>query len=129
MGFKKAAKVYTLKFKDPEYIGLEIKAKSIPTGLFLKMMRQAELTDEEKIGRSEELIKLFAKSIVAWNLEDENGKPVPKTITGLETQDFDFLMLLVSTWIDAVSGVDESLEKKSNSGDQFPAVSIPMETL
>lgn len=129
MGFKKSVKTYTLKFKDPEYIGLEVKAKSMPTGIFLKMMRQTELTDDEKIARSDDMIKLFASSIVAWNLEDEQGKPVPKTLKGLEAQDFDFVSLLVSTWIDTVSGVDESLEKKSNSGNQFPAVSIPMETL
>lgn len=130
MGFKKKAKVHQLKFKDVELVGLEVNVRSMNTGQFFKLIKQSSgATDQQKLESTNALVRDFAKALVSWNLEDDNGKAVPTTLAGVESQDFDFLVVLLNAWIDAVSGVDESLEKKSNSGNQFPAVSIPMETL
>lgn len=135
MGYKKKATVYKLKFEDPELDGLEVMAKSLPTGELLGLIRMAvSLKDEETTNLSEEdlatiekLFQGFAKALVSWNLEDEDGKPVPSTLRGVQSQEFDFVLPIIMAWIQAVAGVDKDLGKDSNSGPSFPVPSIPMD--
>src|SRR5215510_14389149 len=107
--------------------GLEVRARSITTGklLALSRLRAPTLTAEDV----EELFMALADALVDWNLEDENGNPVPATVEGLYAQDLDFAQRIVWAWIDAVSGVDAPLEPSSPSGGPFPEASIPMEPL
>jgi hypothetical protein len=136
MGFKKVSTVLRLKFEDAAMTGLEVLAKSVPTGDFLDLMEAAgkmDLTsqdfDPEDLKAVRVLIEGFAKALVSWNLEDEDGQPVPATLQGVRDQELDFLLPIVTAWMDAVAGVSASLGKASGSGGTSLEAAIPMEAL
>lgn len=135
MGYRHEAKVYKLTFED--YPGLEVTAKSVSTGRLMKLMRMAvRLNDkadggdltEQDADAVDALFTGFSKALVGWNLEDEDGEPVPPTRDGIEEQEFDFMLGVINSWIETVAGTPGDLGKDSNSGQRFPEVSIPMET-
>jgi len=116
MGFRHEPKTFRLVFDDPALEGLEVKARSLSIG---------ELHDPDI-----RVFESFAKALVSWNLEDENGNPLPATLETIEAYpDVDFMTGLTSAWMDAVTGVDKRLGKGSPSGEQSLEGSIPMETL
>lgn len=116
MGFKHHAKTYVLTFDDPELEGLEVKARSLSF---------AEVDDDDT-----PVIELFARALISWNLEDEDGKPLVTTLETLQNYpDVDFVTTLAKTWIEAVTGVDDELGKDSPSGKQSLEQSLPMEPL
>lgn len=134
-GYRHKAKTYTLTFDD--YPGLKVVTKSASVGVLSRMMRLAvefggvgteDLTAED-VDRMDELFAGFAEALVSWNLEDENGTPVPTTVEGVRGQDFDFILSIIMSWADAVSSPPDDLGKGSNSGPQFPEGSLPMAPL
>lgn len=124
MGFKRKPKTYNLSFAEGHDLhGLEVKMLSLTVADFVRM---ASKDDDESAAR--ENFNLFARSLVAWNLEDEDGKPVPTTLEGVESQDFEFILSLSAEWMSAISGVSAPLDGGSNSGGTSLEASIPMET-
>lgn len=136
MGFKKESTVFKLEFEDPAYSGLEVKAKSVPTGDFLDLMDAASKMDltsktfsPNDLKAVRVLIEGFAKALVSWNLEDDNDEPVPATFASVRDQELPFLLPIVTAWMDAVAGVSAELGKASSSGGTFPEAAIPMAPL
>lgn len=134
-GYRHVPKTYKLTFED--YPGLVIETKSVSTGRLMKLMRMAVRLQDKDVsdasGLTEEdteavdaLFSGFAQALVSWNLEDEDGNPVPTTKEGVYEQDFDLILSLINDWIEAVSGTPGDLGKGSNSGLRFPEVSLPM---
>lgn len=130
MGFTRARKKYRLKFEDEELAGLEVVMGSLSIGEF------TELTSSISGGATAEtadgvtgLLEKFAGSIESWNLEDEEGQPVPATFDGVKTQELGFIMLIVTAWMDAIAGVDPTSRAYANGNGTFPEVSLPMEPL
>ena len=116
MGFKHQPKVFKLTFDDPDLAGLEVKVRSLSI---------AEVEDEDR-----KVFEQFADALISWNLEDENGAILPPTLESVQNYpDYEFMSLLATTWVSAVTGVKEELGKDSDSGQQVPEGSIPMETL
>lgn len=127
MGFKRSAKIYKLVFDDPELEGLEVRARSLSIGEMRRLSANQQDADDNTVT---EMLAAFVKALVDWNLEDEDGNPVPHTVAALEEfPDNDFVLGMINTWIDAVIGVDAELGKDSPSGEPFPEGSIPMEPL
>jgi hypothetical protein len=136
MGFKKQSTLFKLEFEDPSYSGLEVTAKSVPTGDFLDLMEAAARMDLTSKDLSPEdlkavriLVNGFASALVSWNLEDDDDKPVPANVEGVRAQELDFVLPIITAWMDAVAGVSSSLGKESNSGGTFPGAPIPMAPL
>lgn len=141
MGYTRKPKTYILAFDDPEYDGLEVEVKGANLGKFLETMKlagkveeiQAQAADgvvsEAAIKSTVELIEDFAKSLIAWNLEDEKGKPVPANLTGLKSQDIEFVMYLINSWMEAIGGTEAPLGSGSTTGETSLAASIEMESL
>lgn len=129
MGYRKEAKVYRLVW-DPstDYSGLEVCMKSVPIGEFLKIaeLKAMEDRDDRDIA---EMFEIFAKALKSWNLEEEDGTPVPATLAGVYEQELDFILAIVMRWAGALAGVTESLGKDSTSGVTFPEASLPMDPL
>jgi hypothetical protein len=132
MGYKREKTIYNLVFPDME--GLEVKATSTSMGEFQRIAKLAVKLDEnpdelsvDDIDALDALFERFAKVLISWNLEDEDGTPVPATKEGLLDQDPVFVMTVVNVWLSTVSSVPASLGKDSNSTNTFPEVSIPME--
>lgn len=125
MGYKRNPKVYHLKFQD-EYDGLEVMVRSLTMGQLIKA--RSGKGDDGKDG-TEELVELLAERLVSWNLEDENGTPVPPTLDAIRGEDNDLVFAIINHWTDAIGGVKAPLPESSPSGEPSPAVSIPMEPL
>jgi hypothetical protein len=132
-GYRRQPKVYVLQFEDEELAGLEVKAKGASTGQLMHLMNLSALGTRgfkvEDVKEVDGLFELFASKVTEWNLEDEDGIPVPTTVEGLKGQDLDFVLDLVFAWLDAVIGVPAPLGQSSGDGQQSPEESIPMETL
>lgn len=135
MGYRRVKPVYVLKFEDPELAELEVRAKGASVGQLMKLMDLARFAvgghkftaeDFKDLGG---LFELFASKLISWNLEDEDGTPIPATVDGLNDQDMDFALDLVLAWVSAVIGVSAPLGQPSTDGTPFPEGSIPMETL
>lgn len=129
MGYRRQPKVFRLTFEDePE---LEVYVRSAPLGQILGLLEFAKALGgdfkPEDVERLDELFAAFVSCLKEWNLEDEDGTPIPATIDGLKSQDMDFVLELIMAWMEAVVSVSAPLKRKSSSGDQSPEGSIPME--
>lgn len=133
-GYRRKAKLYTLRWAEGhELHGLEVTCKDLTVERMLALVRLSagfRGDMEAKLAGAEKLFREFARYLVEWNLEDGDGDPVPATYDGIAAQDLDFVIDLVSTWIDAVASVDTPLPQNSNGGQpSAPALSMPMEPL
>lgn len=132
MGYRPKRKQYKLIFTDPDMAGLEV----IATGMRMEMLiRSAGLSGRsaEEVGQDSAAVDVlfsgFAATLVSWNVEDDNGVPVPATKEGLYTQELAFVLEIIGAWTSAVASVPENLSGGSTPGVQSLAASIPMETL
>lgn len=128
MGYRRERKVYKLVFEDPQYEGLEIRAASIPVGKLLKLANVGDLNNvtQEELSA---IFEVFAGALISWNLEEDDGTPVPTTVDGLYTLEIDFIMQIISAWMEAVAGVPGPLRQRSSNGSRSVEQSLPMETL
>lgn len=126
MGYKRNPKVYNLVFDDTtDYPGLEVQVRTLTMGQLIGVWASE--------GTSTETFELFADRLVSWNLEDEDGQPVPATREALLAEDDDMVQAIAKRWIAEVIGVPAPLESGSDSGETSPAESmlaaIPSESL
>lgn len=131
MGYVRDKK-YKLIFEDPEFTGLEVVARPLPTGDYLEMvalMDEPAETIRDSKDKHHRIYEIFVTALISWNLEKEDGAPVPATVDGLGGQDHEFCLELIRAYMDAVTGVPAPLELRSPSGDPSLEASIPMETL
>src|SRR5690349_1218841 len=116
MGYKHSPKVYRLAFDD--YEGLEVRARSVSLDEFLSLVEIAGKTDPDDLER---MFRGFADALVSWNLEDEDGTPVPATYEGIKGQDLDLILDIIGGWQDAIGSVPAPLAKPSDDGRRSPA--------
>jgi hypothetical protein len=119
VGYKKQPKRYHLKFED--HPGLEVTVGSITTDRFLELSRLIAKAGKDPaadvasgVEATGKVLDMFAAALVSWNLEDDGG-PVPPTRAGAGAQDFEFLLELITAWMDAVASVDSPLNTPSPS--------------
>jgi hypothetical protein len=138
MGYKR--KAYTLVWPEGHDLhGLEVTTKGLPVK---KLFELVQLSDQltgggdtgEMVTVADKLFAGFAERLVSWNLEDDDGTPVPATLEGVQDQDMDFMVSLIMTWMNEVANVDAPLPQASPPGattETTPdlAASIPVETL
>ena len=133
MGYVRKRKVFVLTFEDPEYAGLEVRATSTSLGNLLGMVDLTQISTRgfrpEDITSINDLFELFSNCLVSWNLEQEDGTPVPCTLAGLRDQDMDFALELIMAWMDGVVSTPAPLPGKSNSGELLEVPSLTMEPL
>lgn len=131
MGYQRKRKVYKLDFSDTGYDGLEVQVTGLTTGEYLDFVLLSSGATKEEGGNQEtqQMLRMLSEHIVSWNLEDENGEPVPSTFEGLKSNDLDMNMFVVNAWIAAMSSVPEATEKKSLTGSTSLVESIPTEML
>ncbi len=103
-GFRRSRKVFDMTFE--EFPGLQVKAKSVPIGSMLEVLKLAGSISAKTVPASEDIEQLFgwfASRIVSWNYTDEDGGDLPPTVQTLLDDDFDFVMKLIMGWVSAVS--------------------------
>src|SRR6266705_2766064 len=126
MGFTPPRKQYRLKFQDSDLEGLEVLMNSASLGdiMALQSMDTGDTTPENL----EKLLSILERAMVSWNVEID-GEPVPATLAGFEKMDISFVMAIISSWTEAISGVAPPLPGSSPSGETYQEVSLPMEPL
>jgi hypothetical protein len=132
MGFVRS-KTYRLTFADDtEYAGLEARFRAPSIDELLKV---AELADALAAGGRAlidgvgEIVDAVSDGLIEWNLETEDGTPVPTDRAGVGTIDRDMLGRLLREWTKAAAGVSPPLPEPSTSGEGSGVASLPMETL
>lgn len=130
MGYQR--KTYRLVFEDEEFEGLEVRARggSIDHLVSLTTLMRAgdELIKPDGQAKRDELYQLLAGRLIDWNLDDDQGQPVPLTVETLRQQDWPLVLGIARAWMRATAGVSRPLEPDSPDGQQSLEVSIPMET-
>lgn len=136
MGYRVKRDIYKLKFESAKYAGLEVRVYAPPMGVVIAMTALAgtDLTNlaavtPDKLARVSEMFDAFLEALVDWNLEDDNGNPVPATAYGIKSQDSVFIQEIIHEWAAISERVDTPLDRLSPAGKLFPVESIPMEPL
>jgi hypothetical protein len=129
-------KVYSLRWAEGhELHGLEVSLTGLSIARLAKIQDlSGVLTGDagtaEKLAAADELFGEAAQCLVAWNLEDRDGNPVPATREGIAGQDVTLVMGLLQEWVQATASVDTPLPPGSNGGPKpMPEESIPMAPL
>jgi hypothetical protein len=131
MGYVRQRKVYRLRFDDEDMDGLVVRAKSVPLGAFLELVKLMDVETRdiqaEDAGKVDRLFEGFSRALIDWNLEEPEGVPVPATFEGLKSQDIDFAMQILRAWIAALSAAPDFLGNGSSGGGKSLELSMPME--
>lgn len=126
MGYRPKKKIYTLAFEGEEYEGLEVKIRGLNTGQVMDIdAARADGGDSAIVA----MLQLMAEQLVEWNVEDDEGQPVPTTFEGVRSLDPDFNWAIIDAWQTAAAGVKAPLDSDSTSTELSLVASIPTETL
>ena len=126
MGYKIPNHTLVLKFQDTSYEGAEVECTaSIPIGKFIEW---SDLIDK---GKALHVFEPFGDvAIKSWNLEDDNGKPIPASGKSMiENLDPAFASLILNSWMEAIQNPPDPLYAKSSNGNRSVEPSMPMEVL
>lgn len=118
-GFRPAPKRYKLTFDDSEDLkGLEVTMGTVTLGEYNEMMRAGLMAGvtAEVLDANEHLLDIFADRIVAWNLLDVKGKPVPRTPEAVRGQERHIITAIIGAWQLRLVGVDPTSNGTSSSG-------------
>jgi len=128
-------RTFKLKFADEEMDGLEVRARSASMERYLEIAQIQDAIDEADSPSAAEydvirrLGAQLAEHLVDWNLQEEDGTPVPCTADGLMSQDMLFVYAIVEAWMEAAAGVSAPKAQNSNGGPPSVEASLPMEPL
>ena len=126
MGYRPKKKIYTLAFEGEEYEGLEVKIRGLNTGQVMDIdSARADGGDSAIVA----MLQLMAEQLVEWNVEDDEGQPVPTTFEGVRSLDIEFNWAIIDAWQTAAAGVKAPLDSDSTSTELSLVASIPTETL
>lgn len=122
MGYKRERKIFKLVFEDPDMDGLIVRCRSTSVQQFIDIKTMADGAKDE-IDGVRALLTTFATVIHDWNMEEDDGTPVPHTAETLLNEDFDFVMAMINAWTEAMAGVAKDLGKESTPAGTPPAES------
>jgi hypothetical protein len=132
-GYRRARNILKLRFEEEEFNGLEVMMKPVDVGMYLNIAHLAKIVGSqvrpEDMDRLNDLFVAFADHLISWNLEEEDGTPVPATFEGVKSYEIDFMLRIIGAWLSTVGGVPRPLGKASPNGESSPELSIPMEAL
>lgn len=131
MGYKRK-RTHVLEFDDNQFDGLEVVADSASMDEYFTIRDLLDRPTSTAAGARDDLREIFdllVPKLVSWNLEAEDGSPVPLDRETFGSQDREFTGAIVQAWLQAVQGVRRPLPTPSPSGEQSVAASIPTETL
>jgi len=131
-GFRKEPTHYKLIFEEhPDLKGFEVTMRALSLGKFLDINRLALTVDnadtQERVQQADLLFRRFSESLVEWNLEDDDGAPIPADYDGVKTQELPFIQTIIGEWMEAMSGIPKNSNSASNGSGTSLERSIPME--
>lgn len=139
MGYRKTTRRLKVSLEDHKVYGNVDPGEDCPVAYargktldeYLHLMSLTDTGDNTE-GNSELIRQLeeFGASLIEWNLEDEDGKPIPCTRDGLFSIDNDLAFALASEWMAKLGGkTDAPLPQSSPSGEPSLVESVPTEAL
>lgn len=122
MGYKGTPRTVKIEFaQGHEHHGAEARVRRMAFGEWEDIINSEDSNEVEEL----------ATRIVSWNLEDDDGKPIPATPEGLRQVDTSLVSALKNAWVQSITGVHDAdpLPQSSPSGEPSLVESIPMEAL
>ena len=121
-GYRIPEQTAHITFDGTDYDGAEIWVKlNVSFAHYLSLREAAEGDDQAKMA------ELFGGEVLMqWNLEYATGEPVPADGKGMLDIPLSLAMLIVSHWIEAVSGVPTPLAETSADLSTLAAASTAM---
>ena len=119
MGFYPEPVQYHLHFPEDDALhGLEVLMASLSVREYNEMMRRAAIQGitEETVKANDEMVDLFVAKLVSWNLEDRDGKAVPRTRKAVDGLDRNLVGKIILAWQMALVGIPVPLESESSNG-------------
>lgn len=140
MGYRKTVRRIEVSLKghktygdDTDYPLAYARGKSLGEYLGLLGYAEAEEDDGDAGNGLVRQLEAFGDALVSWNLEREDGTPIPCTREALFGEvDNDLALALATEWIERLGGKVDSadpLPSSSPSGEPSQVASIPMEAL
>jgi hypothetical protein len=126
MGYRPKRKIFNLDFTGTEYDGLEVTVRGVSTGQALDIDTAQNDSSDEGMRT---MLELLAAQLIDWNVEDDDGQPVPANLDGIRAQEIALNLAIINAWQTAMAGVPAPLESGSTSGEPSLVASIPTETL
>lgn len=132
VGYRPQHKTYKLVFADEDMDGLVVRVRSIRIGELRELLALVEIdlkhTSPGDAAKLDRLFEVFADALLSWNVEDDQGEPVPADLAGVSTQDGDFILLIVREWL-RIFQVAGPLGNGSSDGGKSLEESLQMEPL
>jgi hypothetical protein len=120
MGYRTTRTLYPIRFAPGHKLhGLNIMARSCPIGELVELGRVASTVKAAQgsgvlpVNEINRLLDVFGNSIKEWDLEDEDGNPVPPGRAGLEFLDLEDVMDVILKWAETIAQVSAPLDKRS----------------
>jgi len=131
-GFSPKKSSYKIVFADPndDLLGLEITVREFTIGELRSLMRVQGAISSEQVGvKTEtalEVFDFFGKSLISWNIVDENNSPVPANAEGLDYLGLASVIKIINVWMEEVAQISTPLDHRLNNGTPME---IPQEIL
>lgn len=133
MGVRVERKKYRITFPEGHDLhGVKMVARGMSVGELMGLigMHRTVMSGDDptvKLQAINGLLDSFAKALLEWNVDDEDGNPVPPDRAGLDALDFDQLLGGITAWVKEISDVAAPLGTPSTPTPKPPE--IPMEPL
>jgi len=99
MGFRPKRAPFKLEFSG-EFEGLEVSVRPVPMSVMNDIAVAASSGDPQAFRHA---AATFAYALESWNLEDDDGNPVPADMDGLMSQDPQFVGAVFRAWTEAAN--------------------------
>jgi hypothetical protein len=127
VGVQRKRTVYDLRWADEP--GVEVAMRSCSIDGLLTLEKLAQTADADP-GKAEEFLRKLAGHLVSWNLDGDDGQPLPVTYEGLVQEDLGFALKVFKGWYGAMTSVDTPLPNGSSNGHSSGLEqSLPVEPL
>jgi hypothetical protein len=127
--YQHPSRTFILRFEDMP--GLEVVMRSASIGTLMDMAAVADKVAAGKASAPETLglFTEFARQLSSWNLDGEDGQPVPATLDGVRSLDADLFLVIFGAWFEGMTSAPKAPPKPSPNGSAHLAESLPMATL
>lgn len=138
MGYRKTTRRLKISLQDHKVYGVVDEGEEAPLAYtrgkslqeYLELEGLADSGEEDGRSVLTRQLEEFGDSLISWNLEDEQGRPLPCTREALFGIDNDLAIALATEWMEVLGGkVSGPLADSSPSGEPSQVASIPMEAL
>lgn len=133
MGYTPRRHIYLLQFEGAEYEGLEVRMRPGKLGMIFdaQSLTAVDITNPtaEDVAGLIEQFEILADHLVSWNVQEEDGTPVPANLDGLKDMEIPFVARIAAAWQQAMGDVTGPLSQPSNSSRPPDSLSLPMEPL